>query len=390
MISVDEALERIFALLTPLETETIPLRHALGRTVLSPVAALRTQPPFDASAMDGYAIATKQASPGDQFTVVGESAAGHAFDGVLQERQAVRIFTGALVPLGGHRVVIQEDVRVSGDTISLSEGLDTGLHIRPAGQDFTAGQEITFKDPLRPVDLALLAALGHGTVAVTRKPKVAIIATGDELVAPGEVPGPAQIVASNHLGLAALVERAGAEARLLPIARDTKASLGATFDLARGSDLIVTIGGASVGDHDLVADVAAARGLERSFYKIAMRPGKPLMAGRLDGIPMIGVPGNPVSSMVCGEIFIRPAIDMLLGRAGRARTTHQAPLARPIGPNGAREHYMRATLCDGALTIAERQDSSLLSVLAHANALVRRPPNDKARAAGDRLDYIAI
>ncbi len=228
-------------------------------------------------------------------------------------------------------------------------------------------------------------------VPVTRKPRVAILATGDELVMPGENPGPDQIIASNSFGLQAMLRDLGAEARLLPIARDSVASLEMAFSLVDDADLLLTIGGASVGDHDLVGDVAASLGMQRSFYKIAMRPGKPLMAGRLKtGAMMIGLPGNPVSAMVCGHVFVTPVVRAMLGLGRSAAPAHSAPLAAPVGPNGPRQHYMRAHLDDGALTIVENQDSSLLSILATANALAIRPPNDPGKDAGDTLFYLPI
>ncbi|WOI55035.1 gephyrin-like molybdotransferase Glp [Palleronia sp. LCG004] len=390
MISVAEALDRIFGLVSFLGTEDIPLRHASGRIATEEVAARLSQPPFDASAMDGYAIAADTPVLGESFEVIGESAAGHRYDGSVGPGQAVRIFTGAPVPRGAVRVILQEEVSRRNLTITLDDLPRAGRHIRPAGGDFAKGQSIAFDQPLRPVDLALVAAMGHGTIRVARRPEVAIIATGNELVAPGDLPGPDQIVASNHLGLAAMVERSGGIARLLPIASDNEASLAATFDLARGCDLIVTIGGASVGDHDLVGKVAADRGMERSFYKVAMRPGKPLMAGRLDGIPMIGLPGNPVSSLVCGEVFVRPALEVMLGRPARPAPRAQARLAHDLAANGPREHYMRATLDANGIRVADSQDSAMLGILTRSNALLVREPNEGPHRAGDIVNFIAI
>jgi molybdopterin molybdotransferase len=243
---------------------------------------------------------------------------------------------------------------------------------------------------LGPTDIALLAAMNVAHVPVTRRPAVAILATGDELVAPGEIPGPDQIIASNSYGLAALLEAAGAEARLLPIARDTAASLRTAFDLAQGADLIVTIGGASVGDHDLVGPVAAELGMEQRFYKVAMRPGKPLMAGRLNGVPMVGLPGNPVSAMVCGTVFLAPMIRAMLGLGRQPAPRRTASLAVALGPNGPREHYMRARLTDTGILPFERQDSSLLTVLAGADALMVRPPHDLAQDRGATVEYIDL
>lgn len=388
MITVDEALGHIFELVTPLGTETVPLREAAGRVLAAPVTAARNQPPFAASIMDGYAIATAEASPGDSFQVIGEAAAGRAYVGSLATGQAVRIFTGAPVPEGARRVVIQEDADRDGDWIILREGMDSKFYIREIGADFKVGQTIDSPLRLTPAHISLIAAMNVAEVTVARRPTVALIATGDELVMPGEDPGPDQIVASNGLGIAAALEREGAETRLLPIARDNREALEACFALARGADLVVTIGGASVGDHDLVGQVAAELGMDRAFYKIAMRPGKPLMAGRMHGAAMVGLPGNPVSSMVCAHIFLCPMIRAMQGLPKSAMPTMTALLAAPVGANGPRQHYMRGTLAGGRITVADRQDSALLSVLAGANVLVIRPPNDAARDAGDPVAFI--
>ncbi|WP_299965408.1 gephyrin-like molybdotransferase Glp [uncultured Roseobacter sp.] len=390
MIPVSEALAHLFALVTPLGVQTVPLRAAAGRVLARDVAATRTQPPFDASSMDGYALRRAEAEPDAMFKVVGEAAAGHGFAGTVGPGQAVRIFTGAPVPAQTDFIVIQEDVTRRGDVITLNRDLDTKDNIRPAGGDFSAGDPMAAPRRLGPSDVALLAAMNIAAVPVFRQPVVAILATGDELVMPGETPGPDQIIASNSFGLAAQLEAAGARTRLLPIARDTSASLTTAFGLAASADLIVTIGGASVGDHDLVAPVAAQLGMAQSFYKVAMRPGKPLMAGRLGDVPMIGLPGNPVSAMVCGTIFVLPMIRAMLGLDAAPAPRREAPLAAGIAANGPREHYMRAHLGEAGLTVFDRQDSSLLSVLAQANALVVRPPLDPARAAGALVSYLPL
>ncbi|MDE3079995.1 MAG: molybdopterin molybdotransferase MoeA, partial [Paracoccaceae bacterium] len=347
MITVAEALERVFALVSPLGVEEVPLAEAAGRVLARPVSARRDQPPFDASAMDGYAIRGLTAGPGDRFRVIGEAGAGHAFAGRLGADEAVRIFTGAPVPEGADRVVIQEDVTREGDWIILGDRLDSGTNIRPRGNDFAAGQQVAAPRRLRPHDLALIAAMNVPRLPVTRRPEVAIIATGDELVMPGETPRPEQIIASNAFALKALAEAEGAVARLLPIARDTEAELTHVLRLAEGADLIVTIGGASVGDHDLVGKVAGAMGMDRAFYKIAMRPGKPLMAGRLHGVPMLGLPGNPVSSIVCAHLFMLPLLRAMTGLPAAPAPRAPAVLAQDLGPNGPREHYMRARLTPG-------------------------------------------
>jgi molybdopterin molybdotransferase len=390
MITVDQALDRIFDLLPILPAEPIELSEAAGRVLAAPAEASRDQPPFAASAMDGYALHTDDAVPGSSLTVIGESAAGHAFSGRLDRGETVRIFTGAPIPEGADRVVIQEDVTRAGDRITIGDKLDPQSNIRPAGADFRKGTRLAAPRRLSPSDLALLASMNIPVVQVTRRPVVALIATGDELVMPGENPGPDQIIASNAFGLKALAEAEGALVRLLPIARDTEASLRTAFELAEGADLIVTIGGASVGDHDIVADVAAQMGMQQSFYKVAMRPGKPLMAGRLGGAAMIGLPGNPVSAMVCGKIFLAPALRALLGLGRAAAPRQRAVLACDIPANGPREHYMRSRLDAGRITPHSRQDSALLTVLADANALLVRPVGDAARAAGSEVDCILL
>lgn len=390
MITVDEALARVFDLVQPLPVEHIPLAQAAGRVLAQPVQARRDQPPFPASAMDGYATRNADVHPGATLTVIGESAAGHGFDGPVGPGQAVRIFTGAPVPEGADRVVIQEDVQRHGEQITLQDDLDAAIYIRPAGADFAVGSTVSAPRRLRATDLALLAAMNIAEVPVTRRPTVALIATGDELVMPGEAPGPDQIIASNTFGLKAMAEAAGATVRMLPIARDNLASLRTAFGLAAGADLIVTIGGASVGDHDLVAPVADELGMDRAFYKISMRPGKPLMAGNLDGSAMIGLPGNPVSSMVCGHIFILPILRAMSGLGQHPAPRLQARLSQDISANGPREHYMRAQLTDAGIAPFDRQDSALLSVLSDANALLIRPVKDPARKAGEIVEYIPI
>ncbi|MCI5038800.1 MAG: molybdopterin molybdotransferase MoeA [Donghicola eburneus] len=389
MISVTEALERLFALVQPLSAETVPLAECGGRVLAETVYAQRTQPPFAASAMDGYAVAGEVAS-GDVLTVIGEAAAGHAFDGVVGRGQAVRIFTGAPIPSGATRVVIQEDVERSGDTITLQDNLDSGGHIRPAGGDFSAGDPMAAPVRLGPAHVALAAAMNIPALPVRRRPVVAIMATGDELCMPGEDPAADQIIASNNFGLKAMLEARGAEVRMLPIARDTEDALRFGFQLAKGADMIVTIGGASVGDHDLVGPVARDLGMDTSFYKIAMRPGKPLMAGKLGDQVMVGLPGNPVSALVCGQLFLCPMVDVMLGLPAVAPARCTAVLAADLGANGPREHYMRAVVADGLITAAGSQDSSLLTVLADANALLIRPVGDGPRAAGETVEYIAI
>ena len=391
MISVTEALSHLFALARPLASEWVPLAEAHGRVLAQPVQALRDQPPFSASAMDGYALRNAEVADAAQFTVIGEAAAGHGFAGSVGTGQAVRIFTGAPLPEGTDRVVIQEDVDRQGDIIILKPDLDPSSYVRAKGSDFAKGQTIAGPKTLGANDIALMAAMNIPEVPVTRRPVVAILSTGDELVMPGATPGPDQIIVSNSFGLQAMLRDLGCETRLLPIARDTEASLRAAFSHCEDVDLVITIGGASVGDHDLVGQVAVDLGMERSFYKIAMRPGKPLMAGRLaSGAVMIGLPGNPVSAMVCGTVFVAPVVRAMQGLKAQATAQKTAPLAHDIAANGPREHYMRGRLDSGQLTVFDRQDSALLTVLADANALIVRPVRDAAQPAGTMVNYIPI
>lgn len=390
MITVAQALDYLFDLVTPLEIEEVPLRQAAGRVLARDGIARRTQPPFDASSMDGYAMRRAEVEPDAMFKVVGEAAAGHSFQGTLGPGQCARIFTGAPMPQEADFVVIQEDVTRRGDLITLNRDMDTKDNVRPAGGDFKIGAKIEAPRRLGAPDVALLAAMNISEVPVTRRPVVAIMATGDELVMPGETPGPDQIIASNAFGLAAQLEAVGAQTRMIPIARDTPASLKMAFALAGDADLIVTIGGASVGDHDLVAPVAAELGMEQSFYKVAMRPGKPLMAGRLNGVPMIGLPGNPVSALVCGLIFVIPVVRAMLGLPAGPAPRAETQLVAPLPKNGPREHYMRATVSSEGLRAFDRQDSSLLTVLAHSNALVVRAPHDPTREIGESVSYLPL
>jgi molybdopterin molybdotransferase len=390
MITVDEARAALFALIDPLPAEEVDLTDAAGRVLAREVRASRDQPPFAASSMDGYAVKVAEVERDAMFKVIGESAAGHRFEGRVGAGQAVRIFTGAPIPKGADFVVIQEDVSRNGNLITITDDPGDKNNIRPAGGDFTTGTPMPAPRMLAPQDIALLASMNVARVPVTRKPVVALLATGDELVMPGENPGPDQIIASNSFGLKAMIEGLGATARLLPIARDMVSSLRTAFDLARGADLVVTIGGASVGDHDLVAQVADDLGMERSFYKVAMRPGKPLMAGRLHGAAMVGLPGNPVSAMVCGHVFLAPMIRKMLGLGTGLPPLRQARLGAPLGQNGPREHYMRAVVEAEAITAFDNQDSSLLTLLSQANALLVRPPNDPPHPAGTSVDYLPL
>jgi len=390
MISVAEARAALLDLVSPVEVETVPLAQAAGRVLAEPVTARRDQPPFDASAMDGYAVNAAEVEQHAMFKVIGEAAAGHGYVGRVGAGQAVRIFTGAPVPEGASFVVIQEDVARKGDLITLTNAPGENANIRDRGRDFRAGQTVDAPRLLRPTDVALLAAMNIAEVPVRRRPVVALMSTGDELVMPGETPGPDQIIVSNTFGLKAMLEAHGAEVRMLPIARDTDASLRTAFGLAADADLVVTIGGASVGDHDLVAGVAESLGMQRAFYKVAMRPGKPLMAGRIGSRAMVGLPGNPVSAMVCGRVFVVPLLHAMLALPGEVEPLSQATLAAPLSANGPRQHYMRATRDGDGLRAFDSQDSSLLSVLSQADALIVRPPNDPARNRGETVSFLAL
>jgi molybdopterin molybdotransferase len=396
-LSVAEALQEILHGVEPTASETVPIEQAVGRVLATPLAARLTQPPFDASAMDGYAVrAADVARPPARLKVIGQAAAGHPYGGTVGPGEAVRIFTGAPVPNGADAVVIQEHTVQDRAFIDVSVAPPDPGHIRPSGFDFRKG-EVLLKGGRRlgPRTIALAAAMGHAAVQVQRRPIVAILSTGDELVPPGEVPGPGQIVSSNHLGVAALAAQAGAETRQLGIARDTRDCLHRHLDGARGADVLVTIGGASVGEHDLVAPVLIQRGMTLAFWKIDMRPGKPLMFGRLGAQRVLGLPGNPVSALICSRLFLVPLIRALLGLPQDDPATRQARLAEPLEANGPRQHYMRVGLrtgLDGALEVvpARSQDSSLLAPLASADALLVRPPYAPALPVGADVSLLLL
>ncbi|MTH76363.1 gephyrin-like molybdotransferase Glp [Paracoccus aestuariivivens] len=390
MISVDEARALVLALATPPETEEIPVHDGLGRALAAPAVARLTQPPFDASAMDGYALRSGDL-PGP-LDVIGTAAAGVPYEGPTPEGSAIRIFTGAAVPAGYDRVVMQEIVTREGDRITMADA-GQNLNIRLKGSDFSEGAGFQPARGLRASDLGLIAAMNVAQITVARRPRVAVLAGGDELVRPGQHPAQGQIISSNDIAIAALAREAGAEPFILPLARDTEESLRARFAEAEGADLIVTIGGASVGDHDLIAKVSGDLGMERSFYKLAMRPGKPLMAGRMGRSAMLGLPGNPVSAIVCAKLFMQPLIRAMQGLPPDDGVS-QAVLARDLPPEGDRQHYLRARLTPGADLPAiepfQDQDSARLWVLAEADALLVRPAGDPARKAGERMSYIAL
>ncbi|WP_171228255.1 gephyrin-like molybdotransferase Glp [Ruegeria sp. HKCCA4008] len=390
MITVEEARALLFDLVGPLPAEEVPLAQSAGRVLSRDVTATRDQPPFAASSMDGYAVKSDEVELHAMFKVVGESAAGRRFEGTVGPGQAVRIYTGAPVPEGADFVVIQEDTDRRGDLLTITDTPGAKTNIRPAGVDFKAGTSISAPRLIRAEDVALMAAMNIPRVPVSCKPVVALISTGDELVMPGEEPGPDQIIASNTFGLKAMLEGLGAVVRVLPIARDTVSSLETAFGLAQGADLVVTIGGASVGDYDLVSDVSQGLGMKQSFYKIRMRPGKPLMAGRIGTAAMVGLPGNPVSAMVCGYLFLAPMVRRMLGLEQVLPPFRTARLSGPLPENGPREHYMRAVVTDAGIEACADQDSSLLSVLAQSNALLVRAPHDPARDVGELVEYLPI
>jgi molybdopterin molybdotransferase len=382
VITVAEARMRILGALTPLSAERIPLANALGRVLAEAPRARWSQPSHDLSAMDGYAVRSADIPSVPLALARGETIqAGIVPKRALAPGEAARIFTGAPVPREADAIVIQEDTKSLDDgRIEILEAPRKGQHIRRAGLDFTTG------DALRPPgtlltarDLALLAAAGIGEVTVHRRPVVAVIATGDELVPPGETPQGAQIVASSAVGLAAQIEAHGGAACFIGIARDTAESLRAQIGKARDADMIVTLGGASVGEFDLIREVLGGEGLALDFWKIAMRPGKPLMFGALGATPFLGLPGNPVSSLVCALLFLVPALKKMQGMAETEPPLIEARCTVALKPNGPREDYMRARLTfsnDGAppaITPFPLQDSSMLSILAQADALLVRP-----------------
>lgn len=390
MISVEEALVRVLALAKPPEGEAVPLDHAAGRVLQQSAVSRMTQPPFDSAAMDGYAY--RLADQGQPLRVIGESAAGHPWTGNASAGTAIRIFTGASVPSGYDRVEMQENTRLDGDMLTIVEP-SSEAYIRNRGCDFKEGDGIGPGRVLSPSDIALLAAMNLPRVTVAKRPRIAILAGGDELIRPGETPAEGQIISSNDLAVAAIARAAGAEARVLPIARDNEDSLRDRFEQAQDADLLVTIGGASVGDHDLIGKVAESLGMERAFYKIAMRPGKPLMAGKISGMAMLGLPGNPVSAIICATVFMRPLIRRMQGLAAE-NLTRRARLTADLSREGKRQHYLRARLTAGeelpAITPFDRQDSSLLSVLSNANALLVRSPDDPERKAGEMVSFIPL
>ena len=397
MISVAEALERILKPFNPVPAETVGLGEAFGRVLAADVKARVTQPPHAVSAMDGYAVrAADVATVPATLKVIGAVPAGGLFEGSVNPGEAVRIFTGAPLPQGTDAIVIQEDTEAGDGNVTVKESCKAGNYVRPAGLDFAEG------DPgpqagrlLTARDVGLIAAMNHPWAQVRRRPRVAILATGDEVVMPGEPLGPSQIVSSNGLALAAFVRACGGEPIQLGIAPDKEEQLAALAAGAKGADLLLTAGGASVGEHDLVQKVLGEQGLELDFWKIAMRPGKPLMFGQLGGTPMIGLPGNPVSAVVCSLLFARPALNALLGLDRPAHPVQQMVLGGALPENDRRQDYLRSTIAvngDGrrSATPYGRQDSSMLALLASADGLIVRPPHAPAAAKGELVEVLSF
>lgn len=398
LMPVADAYAAVLEGAAPLPEESVALTEAFHRTLSRDVASLRTQPPAAMSAMDGYAVRAADAVLGARLKVVGEVAAGRPFDATIGAGEAARIFTGGVVPAGSDAVVIQEDATREGDVVIVNEAPTPGKNIRPAGIDFREGAVLLRRGaPLTDRDLGLAAAMNHARLPVHRRPRVAILATGDELVPPGSTPGPGQIVHSNAFALAALARSAGADATDLGVARDTMESTTAAIRRARelGADVLVTTGGASVGDHDVVKRALEAEGTEMAFWRIALRPGKPMMHGRLQSMRVLGLPGNPVSSYICAFLFLVPLLRALSGRSAIDHPTAPAVLGQGLAANDKRQDYLRARITDSAggvpvVVPVGQQDSSLVANLAAADVLIVRAPFAPATAAGDPCTILRL
>jgi molybdopterin molybdotransferase len=398
LISVAEALDHVLANAAPLPADEVPIEDADGRVLAFGLKARRTQPPADVSAMDGYAVrASDVANAPARLKVIGEVAAGRPFNASIGAGQAARIFTGGFVPAGADTVVIQEHTKRDGAIVEVQKAAAKGRNVRPQGLDFRAGDALLAKGHrLTARDLALAAGMNHPLVPVHRQPKVALFATGDELVPPGVEPGPGQIVYSNGFALAALIRAEGAIVTDLGVVPDklddTIAAVRRAVDLE--ADILVTTGGASVGDHDLVQKAFAAEGMTLSFWKIAMRPGRPLMHGRIGAMAVLGLPGNPVSSYVCAVLFLVPLIRKLSGREDLTAPTETAILGCDLPENDERADYLRATLTDGPdgriATPFPTQDSSMMAPLAKSGCLVIRQPFEASAKAGDRCVMVRL
>jgi molybdopterin molybdotransferase len=396
MISVEEARTRILGDLHPTPAETVALADAWNRVTATPIVARLTQPPADVSAMDGYALRAEDGTLHATLAVVGAAPAGHPFAGSIGRGQAVRLFTGSVVPAGADAILLQEDATRDGDMVSVNEAVKAGRHIRRAGQDFArgdtvvpAGRRITARD------VGLAAAANYPWLSVHRRPRIAILATGDEIAMPGEPIPPGGIVSSNSHALAALVRAAGGLPTVLPIAADTREAVAAVADAVAGADMLVTTGGASVGDHDLVIESLQSRGMVVDFWQIAMRPGKPLLFGRLGPTPVLGMPGNPVSSLVCAILFLLPALSRLCGLPAAPPPITTAVLGGPVGANDHRADHLRSTVStDSAGRVVVTpflvQDSAMLRRLALADALILRPPHAPALPEGAEVPVIRL
>jgi molybdopterin molybdotransferase len=398
MMPVAEALARVLADAAALPAEDIALDEARGRVLAADMAALRTQPPDAVSAMDGYAVRAEDVAQAPvTLTLIGEIAAGHPFDGSVGQGQAARIFTGGVMPAGADTVVIQELTARDGDKVTIQKPTAKARNVRAKGIDFKQGETLLAKGRLlTDRDLMLAAAMNYPTLSVVRRPKVAVLGTGDELIMPGNPLKPGEIVYSNGFALTALAQREGAAAAELGIARDRVEDIVANVRRARdaGADILVTSGGASVGEHDLVQRALASEGLDLSFWRVALRPGRPMMHGRLGTMHVLGLPGNPVSSYVCAYLFLAPLIRKLSGRADVEPKPEPAVLGRDLPANDERADYMRATLEQGpdgpVATPMPDQDSSLMAPLAMAACLVIRPPHAPAAAAGSRCVILKL
>jgi molybdopterin molybdotransferase len=396
LLSVEEARNRILAGLHPTPAEVVALAEAWNRVSAGPVVARLTQPPSDVSAMDGYALRAADGSLHASLHVIGAAPAGHPFAGTVGPGQIVRLFTGSVVPPGADAILLQEDATRDGETVTVNEAVVAGRHIRRAGQDFARGDVVLPAGrKLTARDVGLAAAANHPWLTVHRRPRVGILATGDEIALPGEPIPPGGIVSSNAHALAALVRAGGGEPIVLPIAADTEEAVAAVADSIVGMDLLVTTGGASVGDHDLVISGLRTRGLQLDFWQIAMRPGKPLLFGRMGAVPVLGLPGNPVSAIVCSILFLVPALARLSGLPAAPPPTTTGILGVPVRENDRRADHLRSTIATGAdgrlvVTPFDVQDSAMLRRLAHADALVLRAPHAPALPAGAEVPIIRL